>query len=71
MGFIDKAKDAMKETIEKIKDPDQNLVEKAWPVSEGNPDVDDRPEPGEEDDPTVGIDPDLDPSEGDQYDDHR
>lgn len=75
MGFIDKAKEAISHAADRLKDPDQDLVEKTWPL--GQPDDEHVPSPAEEDSgpgaapqPTQsaeGIDPDLDDSTEDQY----
>lgn len=68
MGFIDKAKDAIGNAVDKLKDPDQSLVEKTWPL--GQPDDEHLPsDPAEASEPEEeqGIDPDLDGSTDDQY----
>lgn len=67
MGFIDKAKEAIAHAADRLKDPDQDLVEKTWPL--GQPDDEhmpsDSPDAYEVD--PEGIDPDLDNSPEDQY----
>jgi len=62
MGLIDKAKEAIAHAADRLKDPDQDLVEKTWPL--GQPDDEHVPAPAHE---AEGIDPDLDDSTEDQY----
>ncbi|GAA1406593.1 hypothetical protein AUR04nite_05660 [Glutamicibacter uratoxydans] len=70
MGFLDKAKEAISNAAERIKDPDGTIVEDTWPAGED-------PEPGDtkyaqEDSsttkPVQDADPELDASLEDQYD---
>lgn len=71
MGFLDKAKEAISNAADRIKDPDKDVVENNWPAGEAPGDL----EPGEPTvtdpeldlDPVQGTDPDLDASEDDQY----
>lgn len=66
MGFIDKAKEAISNAAEKIKDPDGSIVEDTWPAGDGPVPADTSYE--EEAQNVEGIDPDLDTSVLDQYD---
>lgn len=77
MGFIDKAKEAIANATERFKDPDQDLVEKAWPL--GQPDDEHLPhddmdaseleDDPQAEDPAIGTDPDMDVNGEDQYSD--
>lgn len=45
MGFLDKVKELFGQAADKVKDPDQNLVEKTWPA--GEPDDEHVPQDGQ------------------------
>lgn len=73
MGFLDKAKDMFSNAADRLKDPDKNLVEHAWPMGEADDEhLPDGPhDPEAHDQPTQpvrGADPELDDSVEDQYD---
>lgn len=59
MGFLDKAKDLLGQATDRLKDPDKDLVEKAWPLGE----------PDDEHLPHDGQDLEGQPSEGEDFTD--
>lgn len=46
MGIMDKVKELFGQATDKLKDPDQNLVEKTWPM--GEPDDEHLPQEGQD-----------------------